>query len=66
MVSELDIWRTANIVKHHGSDAVFFAAQQMDAMLAKGDLEGQVVWRRMLRAVEELQRLARGVDEVLN
>ncbi len=26
-----------------------------DAMLDKGDLEGAAVWRRILRAVEELQ-----------
>ncbi len=26
-----------------------------DAMLEKGDLEGLAVWKRILRAVEELQ-----------
>ena len=26
-----------------------------DAMLEKGDLDGYAVWRRILRAVEELQ-----------
>jgi hypothetical protein len=25
-------------------------------MLAKGDLEGQAVWKRIVRAVEEIQR----------
>ncbi len=29
---------------------------QADAMLDKGDLDGFVVWHRMLRTVEELQR----------
>ncbi len=28
-----------------------------DAMLDKGDLDGYGVWRRILRAVEELQRV---------
>ncbi len=27
-----------------------------DAMLAKGDLEGQAAWKRIVRAVEEMQR----------
>ncbi len=27
-----------------------------DAMLAKGDLEGQAVWKRILAAVEEIAR----------
>ena len=27
-----------------------------DAMLAKGDLEGQAVWKRIARAVGEIQR----------
>ena len=31
-----------------------------DAMLDKGDLEGAAVWRRILRAVEELQGMEPG------
>ncbi len=31
-----------------------------DAMLEAGDLDGYAVWRRMLRAVEELQRAEPG------
>ncbi len=30
-------------------------------MLEKGDLEGQAVWKRVLRAVEELQGMELGV-----
>ncbi len=32
-----------------------------DALLEEGDLEGVSVWRRILRAVEELQRAEPGV-----
>ncbi len=35
-----------------------------DAMLEKDDLEGQAVWRRVLKAVEELQRKERREGEV--
>ncbi len=47
---------TANVlVKRHGQDAPLYAAMRTDAMLEKGDLDGYAVWRRVLRAVEELQ-----------
>ncbi len=56
MTSDLDIWRSANLlVKRHGQDAPIHAAMGADAMLEAGDLDGCAVWRRILRAVEELQ-----------
>ncbi len=63
MIPALDIYRSANIlVKRHGQDAPIEAAMRADAMLEKGDLEGCAVWKRILRAVEELQRVEPGVD----
>ncbi len=51
MVREVDIYRTANIlVKRHGEDAPIQAA-----MLEKGDLDGYAVWKRVLKATEELK-----------
>ncbi len=61
MIPDLDIYRTANIlVKQHGQDAPIHAAMRADAMLDKGDLDGCAVWKRVLRAVEELQRAGPG------
>ncbi len=55
MIPDLDIYRSANVlVKQHGKDAPVHAAMRADAMLEKGDLDGCAVWRRILRAVEEL------------
>ena len=55
MTSDIDIFRVANLlVKQHGPDAPIHAAMRADAMLDKGDLDGYAVWRRILRAVEEL------------
>ncbi len=55
MTSDLDIWRSANVlVKRHGNDAPIEAAMRADAMLDKGDLDGCAVWRRIVKAVEEL------------
>ncbi len=56
MIPDLDIYRSANLlVKHHGEDARTHAAMRAVAMLDKGDLGGYAVWKRILRAVEELQ-----------
>ena len=44
MTSEIDIYRTANVlVKRYGEDANLEAAQRADAMLEKGCLDGQRV-----------------------
>ena len=61
MTSDLDIYRAANLlVKQHGEDAPIHAAMRADAMLEKGDLDGYAVWKRILRAVEELRRTKPG------
>ena len=55
MTSDLDIYRSANLlVKRHGDEAPIHAAMRADAMLDKGDLDGQRAWLRILNAVEEL------------
>ncbi len=55
MPSDLDFYRSAQVlVKQHGQDAPIHAAMRADAMLEKGDLDGCAVWKRILRAVEEL------------
>ncbi len=56
MIPDLDIFRAANLlVKQHGEDAPIHAAMKADAMLEAGDLDGLAVWKRILKAVEELQ-----------
>ncbi len=56
MIPDLDIYRSANLlVKRHGVDAPIQAAMRADPMRDKGDLDGYAVWKRVLRAVGELQ-----------
>ncbi len=56
MTSDLDIYRSANaLVKQHGQDAPIHATMRAVAMLETGDLKGYAAWKRILRAVEELQ-----------
>ncbi len=58
MIPDLDIYRAANVlVKQRGPDAPILAAMRADAMLEAGDMDGYAVWKRILRAVEELQRV---------
>ena len=55
MTSDLDIYRTAKLlVDQHGEDAPIHAAMRADDLMAKGDLDGQMTWMRVLRAVDEM------------
>ncbi len=55
MTSDLDIYRSADLlVKQYGEDAPIHAAMRADTMLDKGDLDGCAVWKRIIKAVEEL------------
>jgi hypothetical protein len=61
MISDLDIWRAANLVmKRYGADAELVAAQRADLMLDRGDRDGPLVWIRIMRAIVELQAPAMG------
>ncbi len=67
MTSDLDIYRTANVlVKRHGEDASIRAAMLADATLDKGDLDGYAVWKRILRAVEEMGNTTPSTDQAMN
>ncbi len=67
MIPDIDIYRVANLlVKRHGRDASIEAAMRADAMLDKGDLDGYGVWKRILRAVEELQGTVPRPDEAVH
>ncbi len=67
MTSDLDIYRSANILmKRHGEDAPILAAMRADAMLETGDLDGYAVWKRILRAVDEMGNTTPGADQAMN
>ncbi len=67
MTSNLDIFRTAAVlIREHGEDAALEAAHRADAMLEKGSLGGQRVWKRVLAAVKEIQRQEPREGEAVN
>ncbi len=51
----LDIYASANeLIKQHGKDAPIHAAMRADKLLDQGDLNGVAVWKRILKAADEL------------
>jgi hypothetical protein len=66
MISDPDIYRAAKLViDQRGGDAAIRAAERADELFEECDLDGSAVWRRILAAIEELQR-ERREDETLN
>lgn len=65
--SKTDVWRTASaLVVEHGRDAGFVARLRADALLAQYDVDGHLLWKRIARAVRELQREKPAPGEWLN
>ncbi len=55
MVDDLDTYRATHLLrKRHGDDAPIEAAMRADELAEDGDMEGQVVWLRIVKAIEEL------------
>ncbi len=63
MTSDLDVYRSANeLIKQFGDTADIEAAMRADERLAAGDMEGEAVWFRIVKAIEELQSQERPDD----
>jgi hypothetical protein len=53
--------RAANLlIRRHAANAEFEAANRVDRMLDRGDDDGQLLWMRIRRAIETLQRSPSG------
>lgn len=57
MISDIDIWRSAaTLVRQHGAQAPSMAARRCNELIDCGDIDGQQVWFRILRATKKLQQ----------
>ena len=57
MTSDLDIYRSANeLIEQYGDAADIEAAMRADERLAAGDMDGEAVWIRIVKAIEELRQ----------
>ena len=55
MISDLDVFRAAqSLIERHCEDAPIHAAMRADALLEQGDMDGVAVWKRIIKAVDEL------------
>ncbi len=56
MTSERDIYTSANVViKQHGNDSLEHCMIMLARMVDADDVEGGVIWDRIMKAVIELQ-----------
>ena len=66
-MEEIDIWRTAaTLLRLHADAARFNAAQRADALYEQGDLEGFMEWRKVIHAIEQLERQKPNAGEAVN
>ena len=66
MIDDPDIFQAAKLmIDQHGEEAAWFTSARADELLHGGDIDGAMVWRRILAAVDELQR-GRREGEALN
>lgn len=57
MTSDLEIYRAASgLLREHGEEADLVAAKRSNRFLEAGDMEGSAAWKRVLKAVKEIQR----------
>ncbi len=64
MTSDLDIYRSANeLIEQHGDAADIEAAMRADELMDAGDMEGEAVWLRIVKAIAELLSKERPSDE---
>jgi hypothetical protein len=56
MVSDLDIYRAANLlINRDGFDALVEAARLLDVSLDRDDSKARLVWLRVKKAIEALE-----------
>ena len=55
MTSDIDTYRSAHeLIKQYGDAADIEAAMRADGLMEAGDMEGEAVWLRIVKAIEEL------------
>jgi len=58
MIEDRAIWACANLLlKQHGDDAWFVAAQRADELLAQGEMDGHRTFVRVLNRIHALEAM---------
>jgi hypothetical protein len=67
LIEEIDIWRTAaEMRRQFGADAAVISATRADALLDQGDIDGFNAWKRIVAAINDLERTAPARDDTVN
>jgi sirohydrochlorin ferrochelatase len=67
VITDVEVWRAANqLVQQHGNRAEWECCARVDAMIGRGDPDGEAVWTRVRRAIRDLQRKGRYDGEPVN
>ena len=60
-MDDIDIYRSAKLLMdQYGPDAMSQGKMRVDAMVLQGDMEGARIWKRIMRAIAELQGAGEG------
>ena len=55
-IDDIDIYRSAKLlIDEHSDEAAIIAIKRATEMLDAGDVDGYAVWKRILRAIEQLE-----------
>ncbi|APR53881.1 hypothetical protein CA223_15700 [Sphingomonas koreensis] len=58
MIEDREIWACAHqLMRQHGTEAWFHAAQRADELLASGEIEGHRTFLRILDRIKQLEQL---------
>jgi hypothetical protein len=64
---DLEIYRLADaLLRKYGASALLVAAERAETESGNGDVLAELVWKAVLRAVQELARTERGPGELVN
>jgi hypothetical protein len=67
LMDDIEVYRAANmLVKQHGSEALSKAAERAAELAVAGDQQGALVFKRIVEAIREMQRVQRDERERLN
>lgn len=66
-MDDSEIWRTAaDLVEQHGHEALFVAAERVNALCDQGDEAGAEDWVRVVRAIEFMATQDAAADGCVN
>lgn len=50
------------MIRRFGQDAAIEAAERADKLMAEGNMDGCATWKRIVKAIEELQSTTKPAD----